>query len=186
MHHNYEYRVMLCMLCDDLWCYIMFFMWWPIMLYYVCYVMSYYIMLCMLLNAMYVMLWYDMWSYIIDLYCTNDDTWWNPWWVLFIHYSHVYYDMNERKGKRFLTICYDFKPRGPHAFMCIMYIRVLSSYIMLVWIRTFSSMVFDVASVRLPRRVRPWGMYASLLGGCMYACVSHVWDLKRMLLSYFR
>ena len=52
------------------------------------------------------------------LYYTNDDAWWKPWWILCIHVSYVYYDMNKRINEMILT---DFKPLGPHAFMYVVH-----------------------------------------------------------------
>ena len=51
--------------------------------------------------------------------------------------SCVYYDMNEM----ILSICFDFKPWGPHVFIYVMCIGIFLHYIILVRMHTFDTYV---------------------------------------------
>ena len=61
--------------------------------------------------------------------------------TLCIHDSCVYYDMNEINNEMIRSICFDFKPWGPHLFIYVMCIGILLHYVMLVRMHTFDTYV---------------------------------------------
>ena len=98
-----------------------------------CYVCD--ILLCHNMNEIKNYVCHVMLCHVKSCYRLYEDRIWKSWWLLCIRNSHVCYDMDERKSE--MILCFDFNLWEPHAFMFVMYIRILSRYVMLVRMCTF-------------------------------------------------